>query len=361
MSGTQVTIGTRRFEVVPDITGRDRVFVAGAVTDDADGRSIARSVALTSSEPMAFAARSDSEIAVAGNPNVLFADRTVAHSVTVTLEAPGYRLLQQSVVLPAFAALPVRQDFALRRLPVTITGRIFGRTVGPTPSFEPLPDATVALSPVPADGGELPLLLRQPLRADPGAGATLRRRAVAAQPALTVIEDAAAGQNSVVVADPLGSAPGDLLRIGAAHRGVYAEIRDIAAHPDRPAPAALVRMTEALVAPVRADATLDRFTPGGFSGPTGNLVGTAFAGEAVVWLDTLPASGGVLVLREAGLPDRYHDAHVPTGPGGDYRIDGLARIGTPVFEVSAPGFTTATNPYNAARLGAGPLDWYLVP
>jgi hypothetical protein len=361
MRGTPVSVGGRLYEVIPDLVGQDRVFVIAAVTDDADGRAMAREVTLASSEPLVFTAQSDREVALAGNPHLAFIDRSLPHTVAVTLRAEGYRTLGASVTIPAFAPLPHRQDFAPRRLPFTLTGRVYGRTAGPTPSFEPLPGATVALSPLPAPGGELPLLLRQPLRADPGAGATIRRRGLAAEAPLNAVSEAVAGEAFLAVADGTGVAAGQVLRVGPAHRRFYGEIAQVIAHPDLAAPAALIRLTEGLVGTIRAGTAIERFAPGGFSGSTGNFVGAAFAGEAVLWLDALPAAGGVLVVREAGRPDRYHDADALTGPAGDYLVEGIARIGEPTLEVGAAGFTTKATAYRVARLGAGPLDWYLVP
>ncbi|RKF14896.1 hypothetical protein D6850_08480 [Roseovarius spongiae] len=361
MRGALVTVGGRQYEVIPDLRAVDRAFAIAAVTDDADGRAIAREVTLASNSPATFSARSDREVALAGNPNLAFIDRSVPHSVTLDLSAPGYRDASVDVTIPAFAPLPHRHDIALRRLPFTMTGRVFGRSAGPNPTFDPLAGAALTISPIPAAGGELPLLLRQPLRADAGAAATIRRRAIAPLASVAAIDDALAGQALLAIDDGSGVADGQLLRVGPNHRRFYAEVAQLIAHPDRPAPAALLTLTEGLAGTVGAGAMIDRFNPGGFSGSTGNLIGAAHAGEAVISLDALPAAGGVLVLREAGQPDRYHDAQALSGPNGDYLIAGMARIDAPAIEVSAAGFTTNTSTYEADHLRAGPVDWYLVP
>ncbi|WP_299628773.1 hypothetical protein [uncultured Tateyamaria sp.] len=361
MRGTAVISGGRTYHVVPDVVGRDRIFITGQVSDDADGRAMAREVQVTSPEPLLFAARSDSDIGLAGNAATVFSDRSVPHATTVTLSAEGYRARVQNITIPAFAPLPLRVDFAMRAAPFAIGGRVYGRTVGPTPTYEPVPGATLSISPLPAPGGELPLLLRQPLRAAPGAGATLRRRAIAPQADVVVFEDAQAGQAFVAMTDGTGVSAGQLLRTGPEHRRIYAQISQVLAHPDQPAPAALARLSEPLIGTIATGTTMNRFTLGGFSGANAALVGESFAGEAVLWLEALPASGGVLVLRAAGQPDRYHDAQIVTGPAGDYRVPGFARIGVPTLEVSAPGLTTDSAALAVATLRAGPVDWYLVP
>ena len=68
-----------------------------------------------------------------------------------------------------------------------------------------------------------------------------------------------------------------------------------------------------------------------------------------------------MVVREAGQPDRYHDAHALSSPEGDYLVEGIARYGEPTIEVSATGFTTKISTYRLDRLGTGPIDWYLNP
>ena len=361
MRGSPVTVGGRQYEVIPDLTGRDQVFIIGSVIDDADGRPIARDVTLTSNEPLVFSAQSAREIALAGNPRIAFVDRSVAQTVDVSLRADVYRPASVSITIPAFAALPHRQDFELRRLPVTMSGRAFGRTAGPTPAFDPLSGASIQLSPIPASGGERPLLLRQTLRAGPVAGTTIRQRGITPEASLTAASDANSGDALIAVDDGSAVAVGQLLRVGPAHRRFYSEVAQVIPHPDLPAPASLIQLTESMVGTIRSGTTVERFTVGAFSGPTGTLAGAAFAGEGVVWLDNIPSSGGVLVIQEAGQPDRYHDANALTSPTGDYLIEGVARVGEPTFEVSAAGFTTLTSTIRLDRLDAGPNDWYLVP
>lgn len=361
MTRRTVIHANRTYEVTPDIPGRDRVFLIGTLADDADGRPLARAASLTASETFVFAANSEREIGLAGNPLVAFADRSVAHDMTLSFAAEGYRSATEVVTIPAMAAFPHRQDFTLRRKPIQVRGRVFGQVAGPPPANLPLASATISLEPVADAAGNFPLLLRQPLRADQSAGATIRRRSTGATTDLVVIEPALRGGQLIGVTDGTGVVAGQLLRFGVAERPVYAEVASVVGHPDFPAPAALVEVTEPLPTSLRSAAVLERFVLGGFSGPTGTLSGQSYAGESVLLLNALPSSGGVLMLSAPGQPDRFHDANIQTGPSGDYLVEGLARQGSPSFVVSAAGLTPQTISYPLDRLGQGPVDWFLTP
>ena len=243
MTRQTVIHGNRIYEITPDVLGRDRVLVIGTLTDDADGRPLAREAELTASEDFVFAAQSDREVALGGNPRVAFADRSLAHDVTVTISAEGYRDAAETVTIPAFAAFPHRNDFTLRRLPHAVTGRVYGRNGAVPPENDPLASAEISLDPVPNAAGDVPMLLRQPLQAPQSSGATVQRRAFLAAPDVAMIEPAARGQRLAGLVDGSGVAPGNLLRLGPAGRPRYSEVASIVAHPDFAAPAVLVPLT----------------------------------------------------------------------------------------------------------------------
>ena len=361
MTRRTVFIGTRAFEVVPDGAGHDQVLVVGALLDDADARALARLARVSSDDPLAFAARSERDYALAGVPATVLGDGGAARDFTVRVQAQGYRDLTEVITVPAGAALPVTHQLEMRRLPERVTGRVFGLQPGPPPAHQPIASAELSLRLVPDDTGQLPFLLRQPLRADVGAGATLRRRALVAEADRTLIAPAQAGDRLLSIDVGSGVGPGQIFRFGSELRPRYGEVAAVLPHPDLPLPAALVELTEPLTAGLRADLALPRFTLGGFSGPSGGVGGPAYAGEAVLYLSSIPNPGGVLVLRQPGAPDRYHDANARTDADGGFLIDGFARVGLPEFEVSAPGFVTQITPISAARLRRGPVDWYLNP
>lgn len=357
----RVAAAGREYDVVFDWPARRLAFVTGALSDDAEGGGIAAFARLRCDEELLGMALSERTYALTGDAQVALLDRSVAHVVSVQATAPGYRPLQASITVPAFAPLPVEQDLALRGLPTNARGRVLGKSSGPNPEFLPVAGARLTLTGPTGPGGELPLLLAQPLGRDLVAGAALRARSVTPQPAVTALEPAVPGDTHVALVDGGGVGPGTLLYVGAPGRGFWAEVARTFAHPDRPAPASWAWLTEPLSGSVAAGAVIATFAKAGFVGAAVTPVGEGYAGECVLWVDALPGAGDVLVLSQPGHPDRHHDRDVITGPSGDYLINGFARMGVAELQVSAVGLLTQTRSLPARRIVSGPLDWLLLP
>lgn len=356
-----VTVGVRDYAVYFDRVPTRRCFVTGRLTDDADGRPIAGEARIVVDDPLLRPEFSDDSYGIAGDPDVALADTTVPHNVTFIVSAPDYREDLFTVTVPASPTGPELRDITLRRLPASASGQVLGLTGGLKPTYLPVGGATIDITGPTGPGGEKPLLLAQPLRRDPGLGSTLQGLGLTLQPARIAAVDSRAGQTELVLVDGGGVAAGQLLRFGPPERRHWAEVAAIVPDPVRPAPAALVTLVEPLAGSVGAGDSIEPFNAGAFAGAIATPQGAAFAGEAVLWVDTIPAGGDVLALREAGLPHQYYDRKVTSGPGGDYSIFGFARLGSCEMTVTATGFTTQTRVFPAARLAASPLDWRLVP
>jgi hypothetical protein len=354
-----VTAGGHLYAVRYDRVPKRHCVVTGALTDDADGRSLARDARISVDEPLLRVEFSDEGYGLAGDPDVALADASIPHPLVLVVTAPGYRDGLFNVTVPALPTGPVVRHLALRRLPFEAGGQVLGLVPGP--AYAPVAGAFIDLIGPAGPGGELPLLLAQPLRRDPGPAATLRQRSLAAQPLRIAAVPAVAGDGQLVLADGGGVAAGQLLRFGPPERRHWAEVAEVLPDPDRPAPAALVRLVEPLAGSVAAGDTVAPFAPGAFTGPTAIPSGVAFAGEGVLWVDVLPTGGDVLALREAGLPHQYHDVGVTSGLDGDYALHGLARLGSCDVTVAAAGYTFQMRNVPAARLAAAPLDWRLAP
>ncbi|HEX8224041.1 MAG TPA: hypothetical protein VF605_09515 [Allosphingosinicella sp.] len=356
-----VTVGTRDYAVYFDRVAIRRCFVAGRLTDDADGRPIAREARIVVDEPLLRAEFSDDSYGIAGDPDVALTDTNVPHNVTFIVSAPDYREDLFTVTVPAAPTGPEVRDVGLRRLPARASGQVLGLTGGLKPTYVPVGGATIDITGPTGPGGEKPLLLAQPLRRDPGPGSTLQGLALTVQPVRIAAADSRSGHNEIVLLDGGGVVAGQLLRFGPPERRHWAQVADIAPDPVRPAPAALVTLVEPLSGSVGAGDSVEPFDAVAFAGDIATPQGPAFAGEAVLWVDMIPAGGDVLALREAGLPDQYYDRKVTSGPGGDYAIRGFARLGSCEMTVTAAGFTAQTRIFPAARLAASPLDWRLIP
>jgi hypothetical protein len=355
-----VTAGSNSYMVAYDGTLIWHAVATGEILDDADGTPIAGGCSLIADEPLLKVRLSDDRYALMGDPDIVFTDQSIPHPVVVQVTLDGYRPVLTTLTVPAYPSGPLVQDIELRRLPFTLRGRVFGLTGGLNPAFDPVAAAEIDVIGPPGPAASLPLLLRQPLRETLGPGAKLRGRALAAIASVTAAAPALAGDDHIALADGTGVAATQLLRFGSAERGHWAEVASVQPDPDRPAPASLAWTTEPLSGSVDPALPIARFTPGALSGPTGNPVGAAYQGEALVYLDAIPSGGDVVRITEPGKPDRYHARGAVSDALGDYLIEGIARLGTVTFQVAAGGFTTQTLDIPTALLRASPLDWRLV-
>jgi hypothetical protein len=361
MSAAIVSAGARSYAVHDDCAIVWRAVATGRLIDDADGSGAGLGAAIVADEPLLTVRTSADRYALMGDPDVALADTSVPHPLVLSVTRAGYRPALVALTVPADLPRPVVQDITLRKLPFVVTGTVRGLTGGLSPRFDPVANATLSIDGPIGPGGERALLLRRSLARTLGAGATLRGRTLAPQGAVHAVTAAAAGDDHVVLVDGTGVAAGQLLRFGDPSSGHWAAVAGIAPDPDRSPPATIVYTTTPLDAPVAAGPAIARFTPGPLAGATGTPQGPAYVRENVVWLDALPNGGDVLVVREAGEPDRFHDRDIVTNAAGDYRIAGMARMGSVAFRVAAAGFPAQTRSFPAARLAGAPLDWRLTP
>ncbi len=359
MSEATVSAGGHEYAIAFDRNVLRRSFVTGLIRDDADGAPAARGATIVIDEPLLAAYVSDDRYALVGDPEVVLTDQTIAHPIGFRLVRDGYHPANVSVTVPIAPSGPVLRDIALRHVPRDIKGQVLGLSAGPNPQFLPVSGAQIDVTGPAGPGGELPLLLRRPLRRDVGAGATVRGRVLAPLAAVNAAAPAVSGDDHIVLIDGSGVAAGQVLRVGPVDNAHWMEVATVAPDPDRAAPATLVWMTEPLAGSVVPAVPIARFTPGAFTGATANLVGDAFAGEGLLWVDVLPSGGDVLVLHEPGQPDRYHDRGARSGSAGDYTLRGFARMGSAVLAVSAAAFVTQTRTMPATLLSGAPIDWRL--
>jgi hypothetical protein len=355
-----VTTAGHRYEIAFDRTARTLVFVMGAVVDDADGQIVAPPYRVGVDEPLLYASDHDAGYALAGDAEAVLTDTTVAHPLTIDLDCDGYRPAVLNLVVPVNPVFPIRAPIALRRAPLRLTGRIAALATG-------LPVAGARLS---ITGPALPapqraVLLAQPLGADLTPAATLQGHAVVAVASPVAIKTATvlaqAGADEIGIDDRQNLAAGQMVLLGPPEAPHWAEIAAVSTTPANPALPGTVRLTAPLARSLRLGDAVAPFTLGAPVGPACTLIGAAFAGEAVVILNNFP-SGDVVAISDALSVTRYAAFGIVSGPLGDYAIDGLARLASPVLTVAAAGFATQNRPFPLPRSQvAATFDWRLTP
>lgn len=360
MDATIVTAG-HRYDVAFDRTLRTRVFVMGRIVDDADGLAVAPPLRVAADEPLLQASAHEAGLALAGDPDVLFLDTAIAHPVAFTVEGEGFRPAAQTIVVPPNPVFPLDAPVALRRAPVRLSGRITELASG----------AAIAGARVTITGPVLPAprratLIAQPLAADVSPGGGFQGHGLAAiaspVPVKTAMLAADAGSDEILVDDRQGLAAGQLLRFGAVERAHWAEIAEVSAVPANMALPGTLTLTAPLARSLRLGDAAAPFALGAPVGPACAPVDAAFAGEAVLILDDLPA-GDIIAIADPPAPTRYATAGALSGPLGDYAVDGLSRMARPILSVAAAGFATQNRacPLPRPPTSAFSLDWRLAP
>lgn len=353
MDALIVTQG-RRFEVGYDVTIHTTVFAMGAVIDDGGAGAILPPYRVEVDEPLLRATDHEIGYALIGDPDVALRDRTVAHPLTVTIIADGYREATTTVIVPAAPVLPIVAPVALRRQPVRLTGRVLVLATG-----LPVADAAITIQGPPLPAPDAALLLGQPLARDLTPAASLQGHAVTPVggpvPIKAAAAAAAAGDTQLFLDDRQNLATGQLLRFGPPERAHWAEIAQVPATPG------VVRLTAPLARTVRLNDAVAPFNLGAAVGPAAAPSGAAFAGEGVLILNASP-NGQVLAVTDPPAAVAYHSMGASSGPTGEYAIDGLSRLARPVLSVAAAGFTAQTRPWPLPRLSpAATLDWRMTP
>lgn len=361
MTDATILTAGHRYDVVYDLTLRTLAFVTGAVTDDGDGRAVAPPYSVAVDEPLLLADAHDFGFALTGDPDVVFTDTSVPHPLAVAIEAQGYRPAALAVTIPAGPVFPIAAPVALRREPVRLTGQVTVLASGAA-----VAGAHVTISGPPLPAPRRAVLLGQPLAADLKPGAALQGHWVSAVgspvPVKTAQAAAAAGAMEILVDDRQALATGQLLRLGPPERAHWVKIATVSATPANMALPGTVALTAPLPGSLRLGDSVAPFALGALDGPLCAPIGAAFAGEAVVILNNLPG-GDVVVITDAGEPDRYALVGVLTGPRGDYAANGMARLAAPVLTVAASGFATQNRvcPLPRAPRADATADWRLKP
>jgi hypothetical protein len=333
---------------VLDLVGRIIVLASLRVLDE-DGSLVTLSAALLPSDPRVLAFAKD------GGLIVLAVDPATAPPLpamfTLSLAEPGFRRTSVAVSFPANATFPLTlPDLTLRRVPITLRGRVVTAAAG-----APLASASVTLAPVPAVAGQTMIALGQLLATDVPAGTPVVGFALTsvggAVPIKNVQANAARGATELTLDDRQNLTTGQILRIGPLGRRSLARIAFVDPTPPLTGPG-FVLLGPPLTATARQNDPAEPCTLG-VAGLAGNSIGDAFAGEALVLADTA-VSGDALLIGAA--PYTIAPA---TDADGYYQRSGIARFRPLTVSVAAAGFASQTRAWSPG--GVARLDFRLVP
>jgi hypothetical protein len=346
----QVEAKNHRYHIVDDVRAVYRVLVRGRVTDGITGDPVQAPLVVGVDHPRVQSKQAPAGLwCLAGQPEMVFPDPSVPHTLHYSIGAAGYSESAQVVTIPAHALFPISvPDLRLSRLPVQLQGRVSAEA----DAHNPISDAHVVLV------NEFPttppnqLLTRYAL----GLGTSLRSAhaaglnvngyqpsaVVLGPPARTLVEEVRVGATTLMVNNRIGLAVGQALKLGPAFRAEYALIDNVISA----APAGPVELTAPLRRGFPAQTTLEAFTLGA---PTalGRLADAAAVGDGLLLLNNVPAAQ-VPHLRERWLLEIADPAHpreylthgAQTGADGFYRFEGVNRLEALELSVSAAGFTS---------------------
>lgn len=355
-----VTTAGHRYEIVFDRTARTLVFVMGAVTDDSDASTVTPPYRVTTDEPLLRASGHDTGYALIGDAEVVLTDAAIPHPLSITILRDGYRPASLNLVVPVNPIFPIQAPIALRRTPLRLTGRVTALATG-----APVAGAQLSITGPTLLPPQRAVLLGQPLAADLTLAATVQGHAIgpagAPVPIKTTTRLAPAGAIEIEIDDRQGLAVGQLVRFGTAEAPHWAEIAMVGSAPADPTQPGTIGLTVPLTRSLRPGDAVTPFTLGAAAGPLCAPIGAAFAREALLILDAVPA-GDVVAITDPPAATRYAALGAASTPLGDYAIDGLARLARPVLTVTAAGFTTQNRPFPLPRSqNAAIFDWRLTP
>ena len=356
MAGRWVSGGARAYEIIDDRIDVFQALVIGSVIDEATGAA-PRSFTVRADDPSLLPSAHDGgAFCLAGDPDVALADHSVPHTLTVIIDAEGFREQILSVTVPINPSFPITVPTAvLRRTPIRIQGRVVALDTG-----NPIASAAIImLDTTPLPPPRHAVLFDTPLWRDHAATIAVQGQALTpvASPVLikTVTADADAGATMLILDDRQGLGPGQVLRIGAAGAYGFAEIATLAAQPGG------VNLVSPLARSARNNDAAAPFALGAPMGPAAKLVDTGFAGEGIVILDAVPA-GDVIVITDPPGVREYHNLGAISNAEGYYALDGIARLAVLPLQISAAAFITAKTNWSVDwSRTPNLLDWRLHP
>ncbi|MEW5868212.1 MAG: hypothetical protein AB1894_02980 [Chloroflexota bacterium] len=334
-----VETNNRTYWVVDDIRSIYQALITGAVTDEATGKPLTRNFRLECDHPRLKPNTSrDGLFALTGVRQLVFPDSAQAYTVPARFSADGFRpeMFQFDVPVNPVFPLAASQAVALRRLPVTLQGRV----VKDVSTADPISEALVTVANLP--GPRQYLLLRTPLYFDHADGQQVNIRSLAPE-ALDrqLIAPVAAGARSIILQQTGGLLAGQVLRLqpapaaGPATKQEFVQVGALGPASNE------VTLRSALFHRWEVGSEVKRVNVGAPSG-IANLVGKALAGEGILVLTANLSGAGIEITDPQPGRVEYHAVGALSGLDGYYAASGLGRGAFFQLKAGKTGFTGQT-------------------
>jgi hypothetical protein len=319
---TSVRVGERIYDVVEDRLSVYSVLLFGRIRDVVTNRGVrspVRARATIGGIPLDVIAGANGFYCVSGYAERVFPDLANSqYSIELVVSALGYAERTRRINVLAGSTLPIKRDVEIRRLPVSVRGRVVKGTTA-------TPDAVVSL--LPASATRHPLAVRSGLHFDHSAGTPFRTRDVAPGATYTLDEDAWAGDSSVVLGSTANLQSGDVLLLDPPRATEFVILADFLG-------GGRVGLRAPLTRSFRdgTPAQLATFSqPAGAANVQGTLVDRPRRGDGVVVAQPQPSQTTAITASTveiaAGTARREHQTlNVTSDPDGFYRLDNVAGV-----------------------------------
>ena len=343
----QIEANHRIYMVVDDCTTSYAAVITGRFTDEILGEFVSSDFQVNvSREGLTSTTTTTGLYAVTGYPDQAFPNLTVASdAVDLQFSAAGFRSGALHVTIPQNATFPVMAaDVALRRLPVSIQGRVVDKT-----NRNPISGALVLSIDDPVMPPTNHAIALRSLLYLPHSNATqVQDVTITPGASFQLTADAIAGSAVLNLSSRSGLAPNSILQLSNQSQSVleYGIV-------DHLGPGAVNQPGQVFIRQplnrsyATGTPTNVKVVTAAPSGPPAQLSGDANAGDGIL-LATQLLNGSTIVI-DPGTPanTEYHELGALTDADGYYLIAGAGRIRELFLQASQGGSAS------------DPIDWYL--
>jgi hypothetical protein len=346
-SAYPITANHRIYKVVDDCTTSYAAVVTGRVTDEILGEFVSSDFQVTvSRQGLMSTTTTTGFYAVTGYPDQAFPNlSTASDAVDLQFSAAGFRSGGLHVPIPQHATFPViAADVSLRRLPVSIQGRVVDKT-----NRNPISGALVLSIDNPISPPAIhAIALRSPLYLPHANAIQVQNVTITVGASFQLTDDAIAGSAVLNLSSRSGLGPNSILQLSNQSQSIleYGIV-------DHLGPGAVNQPGQVFIRQplnrsyATGTPTNVKVVTAAASGPPAQLSNDANAGDGIL-LATQLLSGATIAI-DPGTPanTEYHELGAVTDGDGYYGIAGAGRIRELFLQATQGGSQS------------DPIDWYL--